>query len=89
MSRLGTYPALDRDLVSSWWFGGGWLYFDYLHAEGAFPELGTVVQGKTVDLFQFFLEGIKKHGVQGNKIALDGEFYPGTSRNGEENFARY
>ena len=70
------YPALDRDLVTSWWFGGGWLYFDFLHAEGAFPHLGQVVQGKTVDLFQFFLDGIKKHGVQGNKIALDGEFYP-------------
>jgi Xaa-Pro dipeptidase len=70
------YPALDHDLVTSWWFGAGWLDFDYLHAEGAFPELGKVVQGKTVNLFQFFLEGIKKHGVHGNKIALDGEFYP-------------
>ena len=19
------YPGLDRDLVTSWWFGGGWL----------------------------------------------------------------
>ncbi len=70
------YPALDRDLVRSWWFGGGWMYFDYMHAEGAFPQEGKVVQGKTVDLFQFMLEGIKKHGVQGKKIGIDGELYP-------------
>lgn len=70
------YPALDRDLVKTWWFGNGWMYFDYKHAEGAFPHLGKVVQGKTVDLFAMLLEGIKKKGVQGNKIGLDGEFYP-------------
>ncbi len=70
------YPGLDRDSVSSWWFGGGWQYFDVKEAEGAFPNLGTYPEGKTVDLFPFLLEGIKKHGVQGNKIGLDGEFYP-------------
>jgi Xaa-Pro dipeptidase len=70
------YPGLDRDSVSSWWFGGGWPYFDVKEAEGAFPNLGTYPEGKTVDLFPFLLEGIKKHGVQGNKIGLDGEFYP-------------
>jgi len=70
------YPGLDRDSVSSWWFGGGWQYFDVKEAEGAFPNLGTYAEGKTVDLFQLLLEGIKKHGVQGNKIGLDGEFYP-------------
>jgi Xaa-Pro dipeptidase len=70
------YAALDRDLVRSWWYGGGWMYFDYLHADSAFPEEGKVVQGKTVDLFNFLLEGIKKHGVQGKKIGIDGELYP-------------
>jgi len=69
------YPALDRDLVTSWWFGGGWMYFDFKHAEGAFPHQGKVVQGKTVDLFQMLLEGMKKKGVQGKKIGLDGKFY--------------
>jgi Xaa-Pro aminopeptidase len=70
------YPALDRDLVTSWWFGGGRMYFDFLHAEGAFPHEGRVQQGRTVDLFRFMLEGIKEHGVQGGRIAVDGELYP-------------
>ena len=39
------YPGLDRDIVTTWWFGGGWMYFDYLHGEGAFPHEGRVQQG--------------------------------------------
>jgi Xaa-Pro dipeptidase len=70
------YPALDRDLITGWWFGGGWTYFDFLHADGAFPNKGTIDQGDTVDLFDFMLRGIKSHGLQGNKIAIDGELYP-------------
>jgi Xaa-Pro dipeptidase len=70
------YPALDRDLVTSWWFGGGWMYFDYKHADGGFPNQGKVVQGKAVDLFAMVLEGMKKKGVQGNKVGVDGKFYP-------------
>ena len=78
------YPALDRDLVHSWWFGSGKTYFDFLHADGAFPNEGKVVQGNTVDLFRFMLEGIKEHGIQGNKIAIDGEFYPSESAKARE-----
>ncbi|MBD3856951.1 MAG: aminopeptidase P family N-terminal domain-containing protein [Acidobacteria bacterium] len=59
------YPGLDRDLVTSWWFGGGRMYFDYHHAEGGFPHEGKVQQGKKVDLFTFMLEGLKEHGIQG------------------------
>ena len=70
------YPGLDRDLVRSWWFGGGKMYFDFKHAEGAFPHEGIVQQGKSVDLFRFLLEGIRSHGIQGNRIGLDGELYP-------------
>ena len=70
------YPGLDRDLVTSWWFGSGKMYFDFKHADGAFPNEGKVWQGKSVDLFEFLLEGIRDHGIQGNKIGLDGEFYP-------------
>jgi Xaa-Pro dipeptidase len=69
------YPALDRDLVKGWWFGGGWEYFDTKHAEGGFPELGKVVQGKTVDLFEMLLEGMKAKGIQGTKIGIDGKLY--------------
>lgn len=70
------YPSLDRDLVTSWWFGGGEMYFDFHHAEGAFPHLGEVQQGEKVDLFRLLLKGIKKHGIQGNRIGVDGELYP-------------
>ncbi len=70
------YPALDRDLVRTWWFGDGLMYFDYQHAEGAFPHEGKVQQGKHVDLFKRMLEGIKKHGIQGNRIGIDGEMRP-------------
>jgi Xaa-Pro aminopeptidase len=70
------YPGLDRDIVKSWWFGDGRMYFDFLHADGGFPHEGKVQQGKTVDLFEFLLQGIKQHGIQGNRVGIEGEFYP-------------
>src|SRR5882672_4326753 len=78
------YPALDRDLVRSWWFGSGKTYFDFKDAEGSFPNEGKVVQGKTVDPLRFLLEGIKDHGIQGNKIGIDGELYPSESARAHE-----
>ena len=70
------YPGLDRDIVTSWWFGGGRMYFDFHHADGAFPHEGRVQQGKKVDLFRFLLEGLKEHGIQGTRVGIDGELYP-------------
>ncbi len=78
------YPALDRDLVESWWFGGGRMYFDFHHGEDAFPHLAQVQQGAKVDLFKFMLEGIKEHGVNGKKIGLDGELYPSEAAKAKE-----
>jgi Xaa-Pro dipeptidase len=78
------YPGLDRDLVQSWWFGSGRMYFDFKHAEGAFPHEGKVQQGASVDLFRFLLEGIKSHGIQGRRIGLDGELYPSELAKAEE-----
>jgi Xaa-Pro aminopeptidase len=60
------------------------MYFDFLHGEGAFPHEGIVQQGATVDLFEFMLEGVKEHGVQGNRIAIDGELYPSELAKAEE-----
>jgi Xaa-Pro dipeptidase len=77
------YPALDRDLVRSWWFGSGKTYFDFKD-DGSFPNQGKVAQGKTVDLFRFLLEGIKEHGIQGKKIGIDGELYPSESAKARE-----
>jgi len=70
------HPGLDRDLVSSWWSTENDYYFDYLHAEGGFPEKGKVVQGKTVDLFEWLLEGLKKRGYGDKVIGVDTEFPP-------------
>lgn len=70
------YPGLDRDIVTSWWFGSGRVYFDFHHADGAFPHEGKVQQGKKIDLFRFMLEGVKEHGIQGTRIGIDGELYP-------------
>jgi Xaa-Pro aminopeptidase len=70
------YPGLDRDLVAGWWFGGGRMYFDFPHGDGAFPHEGKVQQGEGVDLFTYMLEGIKKKGVEGARIGVDGELYP-------------
>jgi Xaa-Pro dipeptidase len=70
------YPGLDRDIVTTWWFGGGRMYFDMEHGEGAFPNEGKVQMGEKVDLFRFLLEGIKQKGVQGTRIGVDGELYP-------------
>ncbi len=74
------YPSIDRDLVRSWWYGGGLSYFDYPHADGAFPNLGVVKTGPPVDLFAFMLEGIRTHGIQGNTIGIDGELYPSEAK---------
>lgn len=78
------YPSLDRGSVTSWWFGGGLEYFDVQHVDGAFPYKGTVKDGPTVDLFKMMLEGIKKHGIEGTKIAIDGELYPSEAAKAKE-----
>jgi Xaa-Pro dipeptidase len=77
------YPGLDRNLVRTWWFGSGKTYFDFKD-DGSFPYEGKVVQGKTVDMFRFLLEGIKEHGIQGNKIGIDGELYPSETATARE-----
>jgi Xaa-Pro dipeptidase len=70
------YPALDRDIITTWWFGGGRMYFDTEHGDGAFPNEGKVQKGEKVDLFQFMLEGLKQHGVRAARVGIDGELYP-------------
>ena len=73
--RVSSIVGIPGD-VKSWWFGDGRMYFDFLHADGGFPHEGKVQQGKTVDLFEFLLQGIKQHGIQGNRVGIEGEFYP-------------
>jgi len=70
------HPGLDRDLVTSWWSTENEYYFDFLHAEGGFPNKEKVVQGKTVDLFEWLLSGLKKRGFAEKTIGVDSEFPP-------------
>ncbi len=76
------YPALDRDLVRSWWYDeeDGEMYFDWHHAAGGFPHLGKVVQGPKVDLFRWALEGLRKRGFGGKNLAVDQELRPSAQR---------
>lgn len=78
------YPGLDRDIVTTWWFGGGRMYFDFLHADGGFPHEGKVQQGKSVDLFRFLMEGLREHGIQGTRVGVDGELYPSEQLKAQE-----
>jgi Xaa-Pro dipeptidase len=66
-------PGLDRDLIESWWCTQNEYYFCFPHAEGGFPNKGQVVQGKTVDLFEWLLNGLKSRGFGDKTIGLDGE----------------
>lgn len=78
------HPGLDRDLVTSWWNTENEYYFDFLHAEGGFPDKGEVVQGKTVDLFVWLLEGLKKRGFGEKTIAVDAEFTPSKMKKAQD-----
>jgi Xaa-Pro aminopeptidase len=65
------HPSLDRDLVGSWWIKDTESYFDFLHGEGAFPNLGKVQMGATVDLNRWLLKGLKKRGQGGKPLGVD------------------
>jgi Xaa-Pro aminopeptidase len=64
-------PGIDRDLIESWWCTENEYYFGYPHAEGGFPNRGQVVQGPTVDLFEWMLQGVHSRGLGGGTIAVD------------------
>ena len=67
------YPGLDRDLVTSWWYADGDMYFDWRHGEGAFPNLGKVQMGAQVDLWSWTMKGLKKRGWSGKRLAVDAD----------------
>lgn len=69
-------PGIDRDLITSWWCTEYEYYFCYPHAENGFPNKGQVVQGKSVDLFEWMLKGLKNHGFQGKTIGIDIHLHP-------------
>jgi Xaa-Pro aminopeptidase len=65
------HPSLDRDLVDSWWIRDKETYFDFKHGEGAFPNLGKVQMGATVDLTRWMLKGLRQRGQAGKVIGVD------------------
>ena len=73
-------PGIDRDLITSWWSTENEYYFGYPHAEGGFPNLGQVVQGPTVDLFEWMLAGLRKRGLAGRTIGYDRNLTPAEVR---------
>ena len=70
------YPSLDRDLIESWWFADGDMYFDLDHAEGGFPHLGKVHKGPPVDLWDWAVNRVAQRGFKGKAIAVDKELTP-------------
>ncbi|HDJ23647.1 MAG TPA: hypothetical protein ENF17_07145, partial [Candidatus Aminicenantes bacterium] len=69
-------PGLDNELVKSWWCTEMNYYYDYPHAKGGYPDKGKVVKGYRVDLFEWFLEGMKKKGFADKTFGFDSEFTP-------------
>ena len=70
------YPALDRDLIQSWWYEDGDMYFDWLDVEGTMVQEGKVAKGPTNDLWSWLMKGLKKRGFAGKKLAVDRELVP-------------
>ena len=64
-------PGIDRDLIEAWWSTENEYYFGYPYAEGGVPNRGDVVQGPTVNLFEWMLEGLRRQGLAGGTIAVD------------------
>jgi len=74
------YPALDRDLIHSWRYEDGDMYFDWLNVEGAAPQEGKVIRGPTQDLWRWALDGLKRRGFAGKKLAADKELVPSAQK---------
>jgi len=70
------YPGNERELVQSWWYEDGEMYFDWPNVAGAAPQEGKVIRGPTQDLWRWALDGIKRRGFAGKKLAIDRELVP-------------
>jgi Xaa-Pro aminopeptidase len=66
------HPSLDRDLVDTWWIHEREVYFDFKHGEGAFPDRGRVQMGATVELTRWVFKGLRRRGLAGRVLGVDG-----------------
>ena len=73
-------PAIDRDLITSWWCTENDYYFCYPHAEGGFPNRGELARGKRVDLWEWVLGKLAARGLGERVIGLDRELTPSAQR---------
>jgi Xaa-Pro dipeptidase len=74
-------PAIDRDLITSWWCTENVYYFCYPHAEGGFPNRGELPErGARVNLWEWVLKQLADRGLSGKRIGLDRELVPSAQR---------
>jgi Xaa-Pro dipeptidase len=74
-------PAIDRDLITSWWCTENTYYFCYPHAEGGFPNRGELpYRTPRVDLWEWVLKHLADRGLAGKVIGLDRELTPSAQR---------
>lgn len=73
-------PAIDRDLITSWWCTENNYYFCYPHAEGGFPNRGQNARGNRVDLWTWVLTQLADRGLAGKTIGLERELTPSAER---------
>jgi len=66
-------PAIDRDLINSWWATSNENYFCYPHAAGGFPNRGELGRGNRVDLFEWMLGGLETRGLGEKTLGVDFE----------------
>jgi hypothetical protein len=74
------YPALDRDLIQSWWYEEGEMYFDWLDVADTMPQEGILKKGPTRNLWGWLMENLKKRGFAGKKLAADKELVPSAQK---------
>lgn len=73
-------PAIDRDLITTWWCTENDYYFCYPHAEGGFPNRGEMTIGPRVDLWEWVLTKLAAKGLGDKTIGLDRELTPSAQR---------
>lgn len=69
-------PAIDRDLITSWWCTENDYYFCYPHADGGFPNRGEIARGTRVDLWAWVLGKLAERGLSTATIGIDRELTP-------------
>ncbi len=65
------HPYLDEELVKDWWSTDAYAYFDYHHANNAFPNEGTTAQNPTVNIYRWWGQTLADLGYGNQTIGID------------------